>query len=134
MKVTMEGRARLAAKLKKASADVQTNVNRAVAEVGEDLLTVVMPGVPMSAGPDAGDLRRSGYVDHSKPGIADVGFSAPHAVFVHEMGEEGGVYPERAPINWTTPGTGAKYLTGPFLLNRARYKDYIMDAARKGLE
>jgi hypothetical protein len=124
--IEVEGRKRLRAKQEKVAKSVRSNVYRAVAEVGEALLQEAMPGVPL----EHGELRQSGYVDHA-PGIADVGFSAPYAVYVHEMGIS--VYPERAPINWTTPGTGAKFLTGPFLRNRDRYKSHIFDAARKGL-
>lgn len=125
MKVTLEGRKQLAAKMKKAQADVTTRVNRAVAEVGEALLAEAIPGVPL----EHGELRQSGYVDH-RPGEAVVGFSAPHAVYAHEMGFS--VRPEAAPINWTTPGTGAKFLTGPFLRNRERFANHIKSEARKG--
>jgi hypothetical protein len=125
VKVSVQGRKQLAAKIKAASSNVEDRVNRAVAVAGEDLLTVAMPGVPLDEGP----LRRSGYVEH-RPGVAVVGFSAPHAVYAHEMGFT--VYEGRE-INWTTPGTGAKYLTRPFLENRERYAKDIKDAARRGL-
>ncbi len=102
MKVSVEGRNKLAAKLRKAASSVETNVNRAVAQVGEDLLGKAIPLAPLEHGP----LRQSGYVDHS-PGEAVVGF-------VHEMGVT--VYPERAPINcryegrvFSIFGTSEKY-------------------------
>jgi hypothetical protein len=131
LKVTLEGRKKLATKLAKTDKSVKREVNKAVAEVGEALLSEAMPNVPMSAEAGAGDLRRSGFVDHSMPGTAVVGFSGRYAYWVHEMGIT--VYPERAPINWTTPSTGAKYLEAPYLLNKKRYVEHITDAARKGL-
>lgn len=121
MKITVEGRKQLAAKLKRANRNAQDRMNRAVAEAGEDLLSKAMPGVPL----EYGELRQSAYVEHS-PGSAIVGFSAPHAIYVHEM-------PPAPETTFTTPGTNSKYLTGPFLENRGRYADHIKDAARRGL-
>lgn len=121
MKVTVEGRKQLAAKLKKANRDVESRVHRAVAEVGEALLAEAMPGVPL----EHGELRQSGYVEHS-PGEAVVGFGASYAVYVHEM-------PPAPETNWTPPGTNSKYLTAPFLLNRERYKAHIVKAAKEAL-
>jgi hypothetical protein len=108
---------------------VDKNVETAVHECGEDLRIKVTMRTPRAAG--GGRLRRSVYAQH-RPGSSEVGVSAPYAFYVHEMGIT--VYPERAPINWTTSGTGAKYLERPFVENRARYAKRIMDAARDGLE
>lgn len=129
MRVEVEGRRDLRAKLVRSAAKVKTNVEKAVAEAGEDLLAKAITVTPL-ADHLGGELRGTGYVDHQS-GEAIVGFSARYAVYVHEMGIT--VYPERAPIHWTTPGTHAKFLTGPFLENRQRYSDYIKDAARRGL-
>jgi hypothetical protein len=125
MKVSVEGRRRLEEKIDRVVEGVELNVNRAVAEAGEDLLRLAIPRTPMSAG--GGRLRQSGYVDHS-PGVAEVGFEAPYAVYVHEMGHT--VYPDRE-VTWTTPGTEAKFLEGPFNENSARYAKHIKDAARR---
>ncbi len=119
MKIDVQGRKKLAAKLQQASRDVQSRVNRAVREVGEDALGKAIPRTPL----EHGALRQSGYVAH-RPGEAVVGFAKPYAVYVHE-------FPPGT--TFTTPGTGNKFLTGPFLENRERYKKHILDAARKGL-
>lgn len=119
MKVTVEGRKHLTAKLERAQKNVTSAVNKAVAEVGESLLAAAIPLTPLEHGP----LRQSGYVAHA-PGEAVVGFSEPYAVYVHEM----------PPTNhFTTPGTGPKYLVGPLLENRERYVNHIKEAARRGL-
>jgi hypothetical protein len=131
LKITLEGRKKLEAKMAKARRDVKSSVNRAVAEVGEDLLAKTMPKTPLSDHM-GGELRGTGYVDHPRPGTALVGFGARYAGFVHEMGVA--VYPERAPINWTTPGTGAKFLTGTLNENRALYGSHIKNAARRALD
>lgn len=130
MKASVEGRKQLAAKMKKAEKGATAGMNRGIAEVGEYVLAETIPVTPMSAGPDRGELRRSGYVDH-RPGVADIGFSAPYAVFAHEMGYT--VYPERAPIQHTTPGTHAKFLTGTFLRLRDSGVKHISNRTREGL-
>lgn len=129
MRIEVEGVEALKAKFAVIPGRVDTNVNRAVAESGEDLLTQCLMVTPI-APVFGGELRRSGYVHHM-PGEAKVGFSADYAFYVHEMGIT--VYPERAPIHWTAPGTGAKFLTGPFNINKGRYANHIKDAARKGI-
>lgn len=81
--------------------------------LNRDMLTV-QPIIPMS--PGGGTLRTSWSVDPSpKKGYAfgvEAGFSAvdkkghPYAVYVHEMTDE--AYGKK--INWTTPGSGPKFL------------------------
>ena len=133
--VKTRGGVRVRRRLDRIARNVEENVNDAVGDAGEDLLRHALERTPMSAGTDedghAGALRRSGYADHSVPGRVNVGFSSDIAYYVHEMGLE--VYPERAPINWTTPGTGAKFLEAPFLANRKRYGEEIKEAARRGV-
>ncbi len=120
MKIDVQGRKKLAAKLRNAARDVQSRVNRAVREVGEDVLGKAIPRTPLEHGP----LRQSGYVAH-RPGEAVVGFAEKYSVWVHEMPDTN---------QFTTPGTHGKFLTGPFLENRERYKNHILKAARDGLK
>lgn len=119
IKITLEGRRRLAAKLSESVRRTDAGVNRAVAEAGEDLLAKTLPVTPLLTG----ELRQSGFVDHA-PGEAVVGFSAPHALYVHEM---------PAHYNFTTPGTGPKYLQNTFSRERSRYVRHIQQAARGGI-
>jgi len=51
MKLTMAGRKQLAAEIQKASADGRTNVERAVSEVSEVLLSKAIPVTPLEPGP-----------------------------------------------------------------------------------
>lgn len=122
--------AKLAQKLRRAAEDTPGLVRRARIEAAEDLLAKALPRTPLSAkrypsDPVPGELRASGYVDHeTHPDASEVGFSAEHALPVHQMPED---------YDFTTPGTGPKFLEGPFLENRDRYVEIIKDAAREGL-
>lgn len=69
-----------------------------------DMLTTT-PTIPK----DKGDLRESWYAVPSLsmgtiPAV-EAGFTSDYAVYVHEMIDA--AYPN--PINWTTPGSGAKF-------------------------
>ncbi len=140
MKVSVEGRKQLALKLKKAAHDSKSNLDAERKRSAEHLLSVALPVTPMSAGKERGELRRSGYVDHTL--IRDssvVGFSAPYAVFVHEMMDrtdqpdaDESDNPDLK-INWTTPGTGPKFLTGPFNQWRKVYAENMKKAALRGI-
>lgn len=128
--------ARLRRKLDAARENVPDAAQRAVRECAEDLLDTAMPGVPLSvkrypSDPAPGELRQSGYVDHdTHPDGSEVGFSAPYAYIVHELGIE---FYKGYDINWSTPGTGAKYLEKPFVANKGRYAKYVKDEARRAL-
>ena len=66
----------------------------------------VLPITPASA--HGSNLRDSCYTNTYKTPfgpVGEIGFTAEYAIFVHEMG----VDPPK-PINWTTPGTGNKFL------------------------
>lgn len=132
MKISMDGRKSLSAKLKNSRRDVKSNLDRERKRSAEHLLSVSIPVTPMSAGENRGELRRSGFVDHAL--IRDsslVGFSDPKSIYVHEMGET--VYPERAPIDFTTPGTGARFLSGPFTEWKPVYRKNMIRAAKEAI-
>ena len=118
--------ARLKAKLEAARDGVPDAVQRARKEAADDLLDFAMPGVPLSvkrypSDPPPGELRSSGYVEHFSPEASEVGFSAPYALIVHEMGPG---------TNWSTPGTGAKFLESPFAERKGLYVKRMREAAR----
>lgn len=85
-------------------------------EAGNHILNVAHPTVPHSGSGQivggrkrsgGGTLRRSRFVrtmDTNRGPAALVGYSAPYAVYVHEIRVK---HPVR---NWTTPGTGHKFL------------------------
>lgn len=124
MKLQRQDLARLTRKLEAAQKDTAP-VERAVAEVGEDLLGRSLDVTPK----ESGDLRRSGnsrpYDEPGGPGVS-VGYDAEYALAVHEMLSD--------EVDWSTPGTGPKYLEGPFLQEKARYAKHIKDSVRKGLQ
>ncbi len=111
-------------------------VRRAVAECGEDLLGKSLPRTPKREN----ELRESGssqpFESAHGPAV-EVGFDAPHAIPVHEMldrTDEGDTDAGDDPdgkINWTTPGTGAKYLEIPWNENKELYARYVKDAMRR---
>ena len=121
---------KLAKKLRRAADDTPALVERARVESAEDLLAKALPLTPLSAkryesDPVPGELRASGYADHTSiPDASEVGFSAEHARPVHDMPEDN---------DFTTPGTGPRFLELPFLENRDRYRDRMFDAARRPL-
>lgn len=99
-------------------------IERAVNEAGEDLLGRSLDVAPK----EIGDLRGSGnsrpYSTPRGPAVI-VGYDSEYAEAVHEKLDKA--------VNWSTPGTGPKYLERPYLENKERYKKHIKDAARKGL-
>ena len=130
MKISTGRRGGLARKLERAAERTPDLVERARREAAEDLLAKALPLTPLSAkryesDPVPGQLRESGYVDHeSRPDASEVGFSASYAPIVHAMPEDN---------DFTTPGTGPRFLEIPFLENRDAYARRIKDAAREGL-
>lgn len=119
-----EGLSKLRSKLQRAGRSVESRIEQARKEAAEDLLERSIAVTPM----ETGTLRASGFVEHDEDS-STVGFggpAAPYAVYPHEMVE--------GHLNWTTPGTGAKYLERPYLENRDRYAADIKDAAKGALD
>lgn len=68
--------------------------------VGHEILKdadEVEPKIPV----DTGELQDSGFVEETDDGVI-VGFSADHAILVHEKLDPG--------INWSRPGSGGDFL------------------------
>lgn len=118
--------------------DVPDEMHEARKEAAKDLLERVRFRTPKGPAPGGGDLRDDLNVSHG-PKESRVGFSpglsSDYAMVQHEggwlnyMGTEGPKDIE----NYTTPGTGPKFLEGPMLENRPRYKKQIREAVKRGL-
>tara|TARA_Y100000361_G_C11050370_1_gene284827 strand:+ start:226 stop:645 length:420 start_codon:yes stop_codon:yes gene_type:complete len=98
----------VASNLKKLGAAGAQMVEQALYQRGQELMRKMKPLTPLRDGA----LRRSAYAGlperKGREVVVEVGFdgaSAPYALFVHEMPVE---------TNWTEPGTGPKFLEGPF--------------------
>jgi len=103
-----------AAELRKETASAIRAIEGAVHDVAQQLIADSIREVPK----DLGALRSSNFVTRPKRTGGTVslkvgfgGMAASYALFVHEMPEG---------TNWTTPGTGPKYLERP--LNALRPK------------
>ena len=73
---------------------------------------------------DTQELRDSRYVVVERPfrsTIIEIGFKAPHAPFVHEW---------PSTINWTTPGTGNKFLERPYFSRAQTLPGFIKSKVR----
>ena len=133
MKVTVEGRKELARKLIRAARDVDDELATRRRECAEDLNALSVPVTPLSvkrypSDPVPGELKLGAFVDHvSRPNTSIVGNSDPKAPFVHELGIE---VHKGVDIDWSTPGTGAKFLSNPFKANEARYAAYMKAAGK----
>lgn len=91
------------------------NLKRTMYELSLELLDRAIDVTPA----DTQDLRRSGEPLFTEvtdttitTGVGFGGVAAPYAVYVHEMLDP---RPNGKPVNWTTPGTGNKYLERPTL-------------------
>lgn len=124
----LSGVARLQKRLSRMEGDVKKAVKGAVKESAKDLADASAEVCPV----DEETLLKSQYNEPMDDGMgAEVGYGGDAADYmntVHEMlGED---------VNWTKPGTGAKYLERPWVERRAGYskdiKDAAKDAARKG--
>ena len=73
---------------------------------------------------DTGDLRDSQYITRQvtlNGFIIETGFNTPYAPIVHE-------WPDT--INWTTPGTGNKYLQRPYFSQAVTLLSFITTKVR----
>jgi hypothetical protein len=109
-------------------------VGKALFEAGGELLRdakEIKPKVPR----DDGALSRSGRVNKAevKHGEAScvVGFNKEYAARWHELTPA-----EDRKINWTTPGSGRKYLESKMIILKEKYMgmvaDYINEVLRRG--
>lgn len=109
------------ANFKKAMRRVDRQVRQAVGEwVAEINQKEVLPVTPK----DTGELRDSLYTVSSvtyNGYTLEIGFDTPYAPWVHEW---------PSTVNWTTPGTGNKYLERPYFSNAHTLPSYIKARVR----
>ena len=101
---------------------IDAAVVRGLNKFGEHLKSEILDVTPL----DTGELRRSIYVKKATEGnlaveIGSSGAIASYNVYVHEI-----------PFtNYTTAGTGHKFIERPFEKEKHRIKDFIKAEVRK---
>ena len=113
--------------------DVARYRSAAVSALYDEAVRVINKSIPVTPF-DTGDLRRSAFVSKPTPIGNQVevelgygGFASKYALAVHEMGVK-----SKKKINWSEPGTGAKYLEKPFnAATRGQAKRIQTNAMRK---
>lgn len=136
MSMRAEGFDRLAAKLEASPGRVESEFRTTMSRIGLDLYGKSIRRAPF----EEGDLRAAGDWDLHGAKFSpelEVFYDGPpgYLLVQHEGGWENfmGQYGPKQIENYTTPGTGPKFLEGPFLENKPRYKQAMRSAARKGL-
>lgn len=115
------GKDKLTKALKKKADEKRGKLQKATRKAAEHLLKASLKITPK----DTGNLRKSGKVKSTKQGyspVVSVVFSAPYAVYVHEMPNRG--------TNWTTPGTGSKFLEKAERTERQEIKKIIRNGVK----
>ena len=103
---------------------LETTLIKEINKAGEALLTErIIPVTPI----DQGDLRKSLTTQHATSKDFNFywisrGNIAPHNLRVHEL---------LGIVNWSEPGTGAKFLENPVKIYS---KDYFTKAIKRGLK
>ncbi len=127
----VDGTGKLLGRLQSVSGRVERNLRDSLGDSAEDLLDRSRERAPYRDG----QLRDAGYIGRQRNGY-EVGFKdLPYIIVQHEgawinfMGRYG---PKRIE-NYTTPGTGPKYLEGPWLGNKERYKASARAATKRAL-
>lgn len=97
-------------------------VARGLNNFGEHLKGKVIDVTPM----DTGELRRSIYIKKATANnltveVGSSGAIAPYNVYVHEIPK----------INYTTPGTGYKFIERPFHEEKDKIKTFIKTEVKK---
>lgn len=124
----VENLGRLISKLEAAKKGGVKGAELAARLSADDLQSRSVPVTPKREG----TLRASANVQpetgvfRTKDGFyVTFGYDTEYAYAVHELPNE--------ETEWTTPGTGSKYLEGPFAENKPRYAKAIMEATKKGV-
>nr|DAV86947.1 MAG TPA: putative tail component [Caudoviricetes sp.] len=97
-------------------------VARGLNNFGEHLKGKVIDVTPM----DTGELRRSIYIkkataDNLTVEVGSSGAIAPYNVYAHEVPK----------LNYTTPGTGYKFIEIPYYEEKDKIKDFIKAEVKK---
>jgi len=110
--------------------EIDKNSRKATDENAQDLLSEAIPLTPFKTG----QLRESGKIiktkDSSEEYMQEVSFGGGqvnYAAAVHEMPTK---RMTTSTINWSEPGTGAKFLEIPLNRNLGKYRQNIIDKAK----
>ena len=135
----IEGLGRYKAKVEASPGRVRRGVVAAMNTIGPDLKRRSQAVAPYRPG-DAEHLRDKAYYSVGRSGgdpFVEVGYEGPAAyLLVQHEGSWENFMGSRGPKdieNYTTPGTGPHFLSGPWLANREAYARDVMDAIREGL-
>ncbi len=132
----VDGVGRLSAKLSAIPPRTERSIRDELGDVGEDLKRRSQDVAPK----DTGHLRKQAFSDVSRgvggPSV-EIGYNGPanYLLVQHEgmwlnfMGNQG----PKDIQNYTTPGTGPKFLERPWLASKGGYVEDIKDAAREGV-
>lgn len=109
---------------------IDKNARKATDENAQNLLSEAIPLTPFSTG----QLRESGKViktkDNQNEYMQEVSFGGGqvnYAAAVHEMPTK---RMKTSTINWSEPGTGAKFLERPLKANMDKYRQNIINKAK----
>lgn len=134
MGVSVEGTDRLARKFSEKPRKIDAGVLGEFRRAGLDLQGKAQSAAPL----ESGDLRGSAFTRDANIGTpaVETGFEGlPYIIVQHEGAWRNfmGRYGPKTISNYTTPGTGPKFLERPFLENKPRYKKAVREATRKAL-
>jgi len=115
--------------LDKIMRDIEKKTEKAIAEIGQDLLDKTIQVTPISPikSSTSGDLRKSGKLKMTKSGKAteaEVSFGGgkvDYALYVHEMPPDN---------NFSEVGTGSKFLEKTLDKNKKKYIEHIAKQTR----
>jgi hypothetical protein len=122
IKLSIKGKDIVDKRLKKSTREKGRLLEKGMKEAAEHLLRKSLEVCPK----DTGRLRKSGKVKRrgqGKNAAFEVVYEAPYAIYVHEMPNKG--------INWTTPGTGNKYLERPARQERSTMRRIVRETLTK---
>ncbi len=136
----VNGVGKLTAKLSAMPPRTQKRVKVELGEVGKDLKGKSQSLAPYRPG-EKEHLRDKAFSEVSKgtggPSL-EVGYDGPNGyLFVQHEGMWLNYMGNRGPKrirNYTTPGTGAKFLERPWLAGKRAYVEGIKEAAREGMD
>ena len=135
----IEGLGRYKAKVEASPGRVRRGVVAAMNTIGPDLKRRSQAVAPYRPG-DTEHLRDKAYhfvgVSGGDP-FVEIGYEGPadYLLVQHFGGWESfmGTGERKEITNYTTPGTGPHFLSGPWLANKEGYARDVMDAMREGL-
>ena len=138
----VSGDARLERRLTTMPTRVLDEVEDEIKQIGEDLKRESVALAPFRPNEDENPqhLRMQAYTDPSRTNNSvhnEIGYDGPqdYLLVQHEGGwlNYRGEYGPKRIENYTTPGTGPKFLESPFAENKDNYKRRLRAAAKRGM-